>query len=232
MGRYGLRIFHNMVPRTYPCQSIKYDASNTADPFWQNPLFEATFHNLTSWKNNRNGAIAERVGWVVFKDFKVADNLLAGIEFSLTDEVGEGRAAIKDALIIGKTSNTEGRLDWASPYGVIGPRTENFNIDGVEFYNYDFNGAAALSTCSHCFHSAATDSGARTIKTQKLVFDATVTKKIRYQHPQRAIFHDLDGSLTGKGANSMATKYYPYLVQPECVHDESVYDSVLCDPSV
>ena len=116
-GRFSNRICHNMVPRTYPCQSIKYDASNTADPFWQNPLFEATFHNLTSWKNNRNGAIAERVGWVVFKDFKVADNLLAGIEFSLTDEVGEGRAAIKDALIIGKTSNTEGRLDWASPYG-------------------------------------------------------------------------------------------------------------------
>jgi hypothetical protein len=143
-------------------------------------LFETTFHNLTSWKNNRNGAIAERVGWVIFKDFKVADNLLAGIEFSLADEVGDDRAAIKDALIIGMTSNTENRLNWASPYGIINPRTENFNVDGVEFYNFDFNGAAALSTCSHCFHSAATDSGARTIKTKNLMFDATVTKKIRY----------------------------------------------------
>ena len=31
------------------------------------------------------GAIAEKVGDVRFQDFKVADNLLAGIEFSLTD---------------------------------------------------------------------------------------------------------------------------------------------------
>jgi hypothetical protein len=33
-GRYGLRIFHNMVPRTYPCMPIIYDAANTTDPFW------------------------------------------------------------------------------------------------------------------------------------------------------------------------------------------------------
>jgi hypothetical protein len=37
-GRYGLRIFHNMVPRKYPCKAIIYDASNTTDPFWKNPL--------------------------------------------------------------------------------------------------------------------------------------------------------------------------------------------------
>jgi hypothetical protein len=24
-GRYGLRIFHNMVPRKYPCEPITYD---------------------------------------------------------------------------------------------------------------------------------------------------------------------------------------------------------------
>lgn len=33
MGRYGLRIFHNMVPRKYPCKPIVYDATNSADPY-------------------------------------------------------------------------------------------------------------------------------------------------------------------------------------------------------
>jgi hypothetical protein len=31
--RYGLRIFHNMVPRKYPCRPIVYDSSNLADPY-------------------------------------------------------------------------------------------------------------------------------------------------------------------------------------------------------
>lgn len=34
MGRYGLRIFHNMEPRTYPCRPMIYDESNKEDPFW------------------------------------------------------------------------------------------------------------------------------------------------------------------------------------------------------
>ena len=106
-GRYGLRIFHNMVPRTFPCKGIVYDHNNTTDPWWQNPPITAHFYRLTSWKNGRNGAIAERVGDVRFHDFKVADNKLAGIEFSLTDEYGDNTTRIDNALIIGKTLNTE-----------------------------------------------------------------------------------------------------------------------------
>jgi hypothetical protein len=36
-GRYGLRIFHNMEPRTYPCKPYEYDPNNLDDPYWQNP---------------------------------------------------------------------------------------------------------------------------------------------------------------------------------------------------
>jgi len=47
------------------------------------------------------------------------------------------------------------------------------------------------------------------------------------------MFLDMDGTLTGKGAGSMATKYQPYLESAsECVADMDVYDSVICDPSV
>lgn len=199
-GRYGLRIFHNFVPRTFPCSPIVFDATNTTDPYWRNPLITAEFTNFRGWKNNRNGAIAERVGDIRFKDFQVADNLLAGIEFSLTAEVGDARAQINGALIVGNSANAEAMTNAGSQHGIITPRTENFQVHNVKFYNFNLNEQAALGSCSHCFHPAATDSGARTVTFSGLYFHPTsVTKKIRYQYPFRDIYYDLDGSLTGKG---------------------------------
>ena len=58
-GKYGLRIFHKLIPRANPCGALIYNKTNVADPYHQNPLITANFYNLTSWKNNRNGAIAE-----------------------------------------------------------------------------------------------------------------------------------------------------------------------------
>lgn len=173
-GRYGLRIFHNMVPRKFPCKAITYDVNNSTDPWWQNPPITADFYDLTSWKNGRNGAIAEKVGDVRFHNFKVADNKLAGIEFSLTDDHGDNTTRINNALIIGRTNNSEAALEWSEPYGIINPRTENFRVDGARFFNFDWNQAAALSSCSHCFHPAATDSGARTVRFSNLSFDSSV----------------------------------------------------------
>jgi len=70
-GRYGLRIFHNMVPRRFSCGGINGH---------RNPSVTANFNGMTSWKNGRNGAIGGGLGDVRFNDFKVADNLLAGVE--------------------------------------------------------------------------------------------------------------------------------------------------------
>lgn len=235
-GRYGLRIFHNMVPRKYPCRPIVYDGTNITDPHHNNPMITANFYNLTAWKNGRNGAIAKIVGDVRFINFKTADNQLGGIEMSVTSAhpTGDERAGVYDALVIGRTGNVEKKLLESSPKGIIGARSENFTINGAQFYNFDWSDpwgreAAALSTCSHCFHPQATDSGARTISTSNLVFDATCTTKIRYQYPWKAIFHDLDGSLTGKGAKSWATYHYPHLNVSECEHHADVYDGVTCD---
>jgi hypothetical protein len=171
-GRYGLRIFHNMVPRKFPCKAINAET---------NPSITANFNGLTSWKNNRNGAIAERVGDIRFNNFKTADNLLAGIEFSLTSEpgVGDDGPGIYNALIIGRTENTEELLDAKTPHGIITPRTENFVIRGVKFFNFNWNTAAAFGSCSHCFHPASTDSGARTVRMSGLEF-TDVTKRIRW----------------------------------------------------
>lgn len=183
-GRYGFRIFHDMIPREHMCEPFVYDHANPADPYHTNRPILAQFHNLISYKNKRNGAIAERVGAVQMVNFKTADNLLAGMEYSLTEDIHRGTAQYPGAKIVGgvvfaRTGNTEQLLDEASPHGIITPRTENFEIEGVAFVNFDFNDAAALGTCSHCFHAAATDSGARTAWTSGLVF-ANSPKRILY----------------------------------------------------
>lgn len=132
-GRYGLRIFHNMVPRKYPCRPIVYDGTNITDPHHNNPMITANFYNLTAWKNGRNGAIAKIVGDVRFINFKTADNQLGGIEMSVTSAhpTGDERAGVYDALVIGRTGNVEKKLLQSSPKGIIGARSENFTINGA-----------------------------------------------------------------------------------------------------
>lgn len=158
---------------------------------------------------------------------------MAGIEFSLTEDIIDGYAKIVGGLVVGRTSNTESWLDAANPHGVITPRTENFTVDGVKFYNFDFNDAAALGTCSHCFHNAATDSGARTVTVQNLYLDPnTVLNRIRYQSPWRAIFLDKTGELTDNGPNSWATPYWKHNEWPECTNDPILYGGLVCDSTI
>lgn len=195
-GRYGLRIFHNMVPRENACRGIS--ASN--------PAITTYLLNFTGWKNGRNGAIAENVGDIRMKDFKTADNKLAGIEYSLLS-VGGLRPRVEDGLIVGRIDTGDGGINGASPHGIIGPRAEGFFITGTKFANFNWNGAGAIGTCSHCFKSSSTDSGGRTVTTSNLVFDESTTRRLKYQVPHRAIMRDLDGSLTNQGPNSWATPY-------------------------
>lgn len=221
-----------MEPRKYPCKAVTYDPNNATDPFWKNPAITAHMYNLTSWKNGRNGAILELVGDVRLHNFKVADNRLAGIEFSRTDLHGDNTTRINNAVFIGRTANSEPAMDFSSPFGFIGPRTENFRLDNSRWYNFNFNGAAALSSCSHCFHDNSADSGARTIRTKNLTFDSTVTRIFNYQYPWKSIFLDEDGSITGKGAGSWATPYYPHHNQTECEYNKTYWGAVYCDNTV
>jgi len=137
-GRYGLRIFHEMSPRVFPCQ-------NTSDT---NPWIETKMTNLTAWKNLRDGAIAERLADVKFVDFKIADSLKAGIEISFLEGGGYAKAGIHNSTIVLRSGNYEG--GGGDSRGIITAKTENFTVRNVSFYNFDEGESAAFGTCTHC----------------------------------------------------------------------------------
>jgi hypothetical protein len=110
------------------------------------------------------------------------------------------------------------------------PQREFFTVRNVRFYNYNWNNAAAIGTCSHC--AAPEDKGVRTSTVEKLWFDdETVKRRIMWNWPGRAILYDLDGTTTGMGPGSWATPYFPHNNQPECKRDE-VNDALYCDNTV
>jgi hypothetical protein len=117
-GRYGFRIFHNMMSRKYPCEPLSYDHSNPDDPYHKNPIIINNFYNLTSFKNKRNGAILGKVGANRAHNFKVSDNILAGIEFEITKHSFDGGALVKDAVVVGRSNNHEA---WMNEVESISP---------------------------------------------------------------------------------------------------------------
>jgi hypothetical protein len=165
-GRYGLRLFHQMIPRKFPCKPIEKDMtvvydnsliedeSLHKDPYWKNPAITAEFHDYTGWKCGRNAVIAERMGDVRLFNFKAADNARVNMEMSMTDYYGDNKAQIDGALVIGKSNNVDpvnvDMINTVSPRGVEMPQREFFTVKNVRFYNYNWNSAAALGTCSHC----------------------------------------------------------------------------------
>jgi len=66
--KYGLRIFHGLIPRTFPCLDTPYDgnyiANGKTDPYWKNPVIPAVFEDSVFWRNGHAGAIMERSGAV------------------------------------------------------------------------------------------------------------------------------------------------------------------------
>jgi len=224
VGRYALRVFHEHVPRTYPCQSnTDYD---------NNPHIQAVYQNFIGWKNRRDTVIGERLGAVKFLNIKSADNHRAGIEISDGNHGPIGSLVVENALIVGLSANAGDEAEYSDKAvrGLITPKVDYFYANDIKFYNFEGN-MVAVETCSHCEHGAATDSGGRTAYFHGVSYN-NVEKKIRYNIPERAILYDDDGSLTGKSPNGVATFYYPHLEDPACDLDEEVYDGIVCDNTV
>jgi hypothetical protein len=227
---YGLRVFHSLISREYPCEPVVYDSTNEEDPFHENPIITNTFKGFLAWRNGKVGAIATQVGDVRFVGFTVVENVRAGIEFEVTDYVADNRVAVDDSLVVGQSAAASAAFRGESKaHGVVCPRSEFFTVKNTRFFNFDWTDAAALGDCSNCRRSWSSDSGARTYKTSNLTF-VSVNKRIRHQYPYNGIFFDVDGSLTGWGPGSWATSYYPHLDQQHCMRqqDGTPYDGLIC----
>lgn len=72
---------------------------------------------------------------------------------------------VKDSLVVGR-SNDNWTGENSSPHGIISPRTDKSVFSNIHFHNFNFNNAAAIGTCSHCYSKPSTDSDARTVKTE------------------------------------------------------------------
>jgi hypothetical protein len=97
--------------------------------------------------------------------------------------IADGYSSITNSLSVGNTgfNDVNGEMSGITVWGVITSRSENLTVSNISFYNFDFSGSAAFGQCSHCFHPASTDSGARTVTLSDIFIDQpTVPRRIRW----------------------------------------------------
>jgi hypothetical protein len=222
-GQYGIRIFPEFNPKSKPCQAV--DNNNVV-------TVQAVLSDVTVYRNKERGVIAERLGNVMFQNFKVADNIVSNMEVSDIIPFSTGMATVKDALIIGKSKNpiVDGTY---TTIGFITPRADRFLVDGMKLFNFGFSNYALFSSCSRCeVSSASTDSDGRTTYFKNIKPDGTQLMNIKWAQPRRAIFRDLDGSLTGSSTPAWVCPYYVHNLVKECKRDPKFDDGTICDDTV
>ena len=212
-GKYGFRIFPILMPLQFPCSPH----SDT------NPYITTYFYNHTSWKCMRNGAIAEQIADLRFSGFKVADNILAGLEVTYagySDYYTTTRCT--DCVVVGNSGNGEGLT--AGAKGVVTPQTDGFLLENTRLYNFD-DTQYIFGDESHSVQCPVFDSGARLVKFSGVTI-TNCTKKIAWGSPHRGIFQIIDdSSFLPNGSSLLAPA--PHLLDPYCVEDTD-YLSVLC----
>jgi hypothetical protein len=195
-----------------------------------NPPIEAVYENFVSWKNKRNGAIGTHLGQVVFKNFHVVDNMLAGVEVEFGIEtLPDFPVLFEDILVVGESQgNSENGVkklnpeteEWESneydTAGVIAPRSEGLRVKNIWFHRMNGSSMKGITTCSHCFNTCVRDSGARTSYFQGVNWDPVNInlKRVTYYNPFNAILRDEDGTLTGNSGGGWILGYFKHLEVP------------------
>ena len=236
-GGDGLRIFNRFTPTDNPCGALGTNAhsykgqpsSNIASPV------DTYFRNFTAYKNRNRGVFAYELGALKFVDIKAADNLAAGVEFSITS-VGPWLSEtddyhLMDSLIVGYSSFAESpQFTRTTTRGIIGASTEKMRVRDVLFASFNTNlDSAAISTCSQC-SGTATDSSGRTYFYRDLYFYDT-PNKVKFNAPHRDIIYDEDGTL-GNETHRWVVYYWKHIDVDACVRDEDTYNGLLCSRDV
>eukprot|EP00007_Cunea_sp_BSH-02190019_P009900 CAMPEP_0174228976 /NCGR_PEP_ID=MMETSP0417-20130205/58_1 /TAXON_ID=242541 /ORGANISM="Mayorella sp, Strain BSH-02190019" /LENGTH=3668 /DNA_ID=CAMNT_0015306471 /DNA_START=321 /DNA_END=11327 /DNA_ORIENTATION=- len=204
-GRYGLRLHDVYVPREDPCGSSDH---------LLNPSLPADFNRFTSYRNQRAGVITTIMGALRFNSFAVADCMEAGVEVS---EVlaAEGEARLVDSVIVSRSQIQPEAVRQGS-VGFFAPRSEGYAVRGLHLVNFDDaeRGDHAFSSCAGCWHGAATDNGVRRTTFELVTYDS-VANLVDFGTPFKALFRDLDGSLSGETGGATITPYWPHLAESD-----------------
>lgn len=236
-GKYGLRIFHRMIPSDNPCAAndVVRGRGLQPDPVHINAI-ETHIRDFTGYKNKESGLIVEEIGAVRFHDIKIADSQLANVELTKTQAgpwlTSESESyTLNDALLIGFSDNGEAiQYDVEKYRGIKGSMHENMRAKDVLFVNFDYVSTwGAIGTCSHC-EGPDTDSSGRTYFFKNLFFTNT-TQKVKFDIPFKEIIYDEDGTLVNS-THRWVVRDFVHLEIPECERNLDMFDGFVCSDSI
>lgn len=208
-GKYGLRIFQRLMPLIDPC----------SESIQEGNFVTTIFYRLTAWKNRRNGAIAEEVGDIRFEGFKVADNMLAGLEMSYTDYATWYQSSrITNALVIGNSENAELDLN-PNQQGIVTPQTDGFLVENARFYSFGPQ-QYIFGDESHSVQCPVFDSGGRLVKLSGIQIDGS-NKRFHWNWPLRGIYEIIDDQSSWPLGTHISAPW-THLSTPECSKDDDM----------
>uniref|UniRef100_H2YQB4 Polycystic kidney and hepatic disease 1 (autosomal recessive)-like 1 n=1 Tax=Ciona savignyi TaxID=51511 RepID=H2YQB4_CIOSA len=221
-GRTGLSIF----PDYFPMEGGSCD-SNVPSP--------AKFKNLTAW-NCEKGAEGVNIGAIQFHNFILVNNLVTAVDLKTISGTiwGEKRGAmIKDATIVGHSSISAESMQ--TSVGIMLPLSSKLYINGVQFFNFDRNGAAAMAFAS-IEGTCSSMCGGFHYMTSGLSFKH-VTRKVKFGREHEGVIFDRDGTLTGvPGSNVVAHSKildpYKCKVQTGDMFSSGAHPASICAPGV
>ena len=234
-GRYGLRIFHVLIPLANPC--LSYYDSSAADPWSTNPPVTANFNGLIGYKNIRDAATAERIGDVRWNNFKAVDNKFAALEMTYAQYSKPwATVGIFNALVVGYSNNNQS-LDTAShtpnnpgAFGIITSQTDGMLVDNIKFVNIGAD-QYPFATESHSENDCSRDWGGRIHNISNITWmDVSPNKKVYWKTPKRDVLKLVDS--TYSGAPGYLATVLPHLISDDCIDETDTYNSILCNNNV
>jgi hypothetical protein len=194
----GLRVTGEMAARTFPCRPTKNERfkAPVTDMFEENPAIEMTLLNFTSFQSGQQGVIADLLGQVVFRGFRVAESRGSAAFQLHRCNITQVGVTIIDWLIVGKTiSSSLEASAYSGSVAIVTPRTNGFFVSNIRVHNFG-SGTAVFQACSQCSNSWVWSVLSVHVKFEKIVLvGCELALIVKWNAIRRQIFWDLDGSL-------------------------------------
>uniref|UniRef100_A0A0G4ICS1 PA14 domain-containing protein n=1 Tax=Chromera velia CCMP2878 TaxID=1169474 RepID=A0A0G4ICS1_9ALVE len=201
----GLRIYPVYLPKSPAC------GGSGGSPQW--------YTDLNSHHNGQ-GIFHRNVGDVHHRDHQLIENGEAFFWKKFPNMYFDQPANLQHVLAVGDISGS-GRS------GISAPQFEYWWMDDVTLMN--FGNGRALAGCSSCDSDTDFSQGAFTYRTRNMKYPGS-NVHVTWRSPFKEIFWDMDGTLTGAGANTFTTPSYEFsAAHPACSAGGSQVDSgIIC----